>query len=148
VFASGGDPKTEILAIRADGRGDVTRSHVVWRSSRGVAYVPSPVFHEGKLIVVSDEGVVNCFDAASGRSLWQGRVEGRVLASPLVAGGLVFVTNEAGKTFVLKPGERFELVAENEMMSGVRASPALDRGRLYIRTLDELFCIGKEAAAP
>jgi outer membrane protein assembly factor BamB len=146
VFGSGGDPKTEILAIRADGKGDVTGSHVAWRSRRGVSYVPSPVFHEGKLIVVNDEGIVNCFDAVSGKSLWQARLEGPVLASPVVAAGLVFATNDAGKTFVFKAASQFELVAENDVAKRVRASPAIDRGRLYLRTEDELFCIGRADA--
>jgi outer membrane protein assembly factor BamB len=145
VFASGGDPLNEILAVRADGRGDVTRSHVIWRSTRGVAYVPTPVVYRDKLIVVSDSGIVSCFSARTGDNLWQKRLRGRVMSSPIVAGGHIFVTSDEGRTFVFDAGSSFELIAENDMGSGGRASLAVHQGRIYLRTADELFAIGSPA---
>src|SRR5262245_33282531 len=111
VFATGGYPEKSILAIRADGQGDVTKSHVAWRSTSGVAYVPSPVYHEGRLYVVSDGGVATCFDPATGKQVWQGRLRGGFTSSPVLVGDRLNVSNEAGQTFVLKTGPKFEVVA-------------------------------------
>ena len=142
VFGSGGDPLREILAVRADGRGDVSRTHVVWRSNKGVAYVPSPVVSGDKLVVVSDSGVVTCYAARKGEVLWQKRLAGRVMASPIVAGGHVYVTNDAGRTFVFDAGSTFEAIAENDMGSGGHASLAVHGQRIYLRTAEALYAIG------
>src|SRR5207247_7860575 len=102
VFATGGFPEKELLAIRADGSGDVTKSHVVWRTGKGVTYVPSPLYHDGQLYVVNDSGVATCFEAATGKEIWQGRLPGGVSSSRLLVGDRLYVTNEAGKTYILK----------------------------------------------
>jgi outer membrane protein assembly factor BamB len=143
VFATGGYPEKEILAIRADGAGDVTKSHIVWRSSKGVAYVPSPLYHEGYLYVVADGAVVTCFKAATGAQVWQERLQGGFTSSPVLVGDLLYVTNEEGKTFVLKTGPKFKVVAINSLEEGVLATPAVSDGRLFLRTSDHLYCIGR-----
>jgi outer membrane protein assembly factor BamB len=144
VFATGGYPEKEILAIRADGAGDVTKSHVVWRSSKGVAYVPSPLYHAGYLYVVADGAVVTCFKAATGEPVWQERLQGAFTSSPVLAGDLLYVTNEDGKTFVLKTGPKFRGIATNSLKEGVLATPAVSCGRLFLRTSDHLYCIGRD----
>jgi hypothetical protein len=143
IFASGGYPDKEILAIRPDGAGDVTKSHVVWRSSKGVTYVPSPLYHDGHLYIVNDSGVASCFDAGTGEQLWQQRLEGAFSASPVLAGGNIYVTNEAGKTFVFKAGRKFELVAQNDLGDGGFATLAIAGGQILLRTDHSLFCIGQ-----
>jgi hypothetical protein len=146
VFASGGFPEKEVLAIRADGSGDVTGSHVAWRAQRGVTYVPSPLYHEGRLYVISDDGIAVCFDARTGKQLWQERLGGNFTASPVLTEGRLYATNEAGKTFVFKAADRFELVAENDLQERTLASPAIARGRIYLRTDQHLYCIAEPAA--
>ena len=145
VFASGGYPEKEILAIRADGSGDVTDSHVVWRTKKDVTYVPSPVYHDGHLYTVNDGGVATCIDAASGKQLWQKRLGGAFSASPVLAGGHFYATNESGRTFVFKAGPKFEAVAENDLGDGGFASPVICGGRIFIRTDDFLYCIGTDS---
>jgi outer membrane protein assembly factor BamB len=147
VFSSGGFPEKELLAIRGNGTGDVTRSHVIWRSGKGVTYVPSPLFHNGRLYVVSDNGVTTCFEAANGKQVWQGRIDGDFSSSPVLAGEFLFVTNERGKTYVLKTGPKFEVVAQNDLNDGGFASPAICGGRIYLRTDQHLYCIGQPSAA-
>jgi outer membrane protein assembly factor BamB len=142
VLATGGYPEKEMLAIRADGTGDVTRSHIAWRSKRGVAYVPSPLFYDGHFFVVSDSGVATCFAAATGKEVWQQRLPGSFTASPIRVGDRLYVTNEAGKTFVLKAGPRYELIATNDLGDGVLATPAVGDDCLFIRTSKNLICIG------
>jgi len=143
VFSSGGYPEKELLAIRADGSGDVTQSHVVWRTGKGVTYVPSPVLHSGSLYVVTDDGIATCFDAAKGTQTWQGRLEGNFSGSPVLVGDLIYATNEAGKTFVFKAGPKLEIVARNELGEGSFATPVICGGQLFLRTERSLYCIGK-----
>jgi outer membrane protein assembly factor BamB len=144
VFATGGFPEKEILAIRADGSGDVTKSHVAWRSKKGVTYVPSPLYHDGRLYVVNDGGVATCFDAGTGEEVWSERLEGAFTSSPVLVGDLLYVTNEQGKTHVLKAGPKFERVGVNDVGEGVLATPAVAGGRIYLRTTRTLYCIGPQ----
>ena len=145
VFSSGGYPEKELLAIRANGTGDVTRSHVVWRTGKGVTYVPSPLFHAGNLYVVSDDGVSTCFDGKAGKEIWKGRLQGSFSSSPVLAGSLLYATNEAGKTYVFKTGSKFEIVAENDLGDGGFASPVICGGQIFLRTNHELYCIGSSS---
>src|SRR5207245_999011 len=114
-----------LLAIRADGRGDVTSSHVLWHTGKGASYVPSPLYHDGSLYVVNDGGLATCFEAKNGKPLWTGRLEGTFSASPVLAGGLLYVTNEAGRTYVLKIGNSFQVLAKNDLDGSVFATPAI-----------------------
>jgi outer membrane protein assembly factor BamB len=143
VFASGGYPDKEILAIRPDGSGDVTKTHVAWRSRKGVTYVPSPLYHDGHLYVVNDGGVTSCFAADTGDQVWQERLEGSFSASPVLAGGNFYVTNEAGRTFVFKAGPKFQLIAQNDLADGGFATPAIVGGQIFLRTEHNLLCIGQ-----
>jgi outer membrane protein assembly factor BamB len=141
AFASGGYPEHSILAIRGDGSGDVTATHVAWQAHKGVTYVPSPVCYDGRLYVINEDGVATCFDAASGKELWHKRTNGPFTASPIIAGGKLFITSEAGATFVLTAGPQYELLATNEIGSPVMATPAICGGQIFMRTADQLYCI-------
>lgn len=146
VFSSGGYPEKELLAIRANGTGDITRSHVAWRTGKGVTYVPSPIYHAGLLYVVSDDGVTTCFDGKTGKENWKGRLQGNFSSSPVLAGNLLYVTNEAGKTYVFKAGPKFEIVAQNDLGNSGFATPAICGGQIFLRTEHALYCVGKPAA--
>jgi outer membrane protein assembly factor BamB len=143
VFASGGYPEKEILAVRANGSGDVTGTHVVWRASKGVTYVPSPVYDQGRLYVINDQGVASCFDAADGQVLWEKRLGGNFSASPLLAGGKLFATNEKGVTHVLEAAATFKKLGENTLGDSGFATPAVAGGRLFLRSGGRLYCIGQ-----
>ncbi len=145
VFATGGFPEKELLAVRADGSGDVSKSHVAWRTGKGVAYVPSPLYDAGRLYVIADNGIATCFEAATGEQVWQDRLQGAFTSSPIVAGNLLYVTNEAGKTYVLRTGPRFEIVATNDLGEPVMATPAICHGQIYLRTKEHLYGIGRPA---
>jgi outer membrane protein assembly factor BamB len=142
VYVTGGYPEHHILAIRPDGTGDVTRTHIVWRTNRGAAYVPSPIIEKDFFLVISDSGVAHCFEAATGKLLWQERM-GEHHASLISARGLVYFLNDDGVMHVVRPGPEFELVARNPLEQKCFASPALSRGRLYLRGERELFCIAE-----
>jgi outer membrane protein assembly factor BamB len=142
VFATGGFPEKELLAIRADGRGDVTKTHLLWKTNKGVTYVPSPLYHEGRLYVVNDGGVATCYEGKTGKEVWQDRLPGAFSSSPILVGDRIYVTSEVGKTFVLKAGGKFELIATNDLGDGGFATPAVCGGRIFLRTSQFLYCIG------
>jgi outer membrane protein assembly factor BamB len=144
VYASGGYPQKEILCIRADGSGDVTGTHILWRSKKGAAYVPSPLLFDGLLLVVADGGTATCFDARDGSTVWRKRLRGDFSSSPTLAGGHIFISSESGRTYVLKAGRSFQLAAENDLDEEIYASPAICGGRIFLRTRRALYCIGKE----
>jgi len=146
AFASGGYPRQEVLAVRADGTGDVTPNHVVWSTRKGVAYVPSPLYHDGYLYVQADSGMATCWEAATGKQIWQERLEGGFTASPVLAGELMYVTNEAGRTYVLQAGPKFKQVAVNNLKEGIMATLVPCGGQLFLRSDHHLYCIGKPEA--
>jgi outer membrane protein assembly factor BamB len=135
------------LAIRPGGRGDVTRTHVAWTTPRGSPFVPSPILVGAHLYTVNDmASIVTCLDAATGRTVWQGRLgvarrEG-FSASPVAADGKVFFTNDNGETFVLRAGPAFELLRVNRLGERTLASPALVDGHWYFRTDGHLLAVG------
>jgi hypothetical protein len=147
VFASGGFPEKEILAIRADGAGDVTDTHVEWRESTGATYVPSPVYLENRLYIIADNGVASCFEGDTGRRLWRERLDGNFSASLTLVDGHLIVTNEVGKSYVLKAADKFQIVAENELPSGGFATAVACREHLFLRTGDALLCLGDQTVS-
>lgn len=136
-----------ITAVKLGGSGDVTASHVVWTKTGLGADVPTPTAAAGKAYVCTDKGEVACLDVKSGETVWKGQLEknrNAFSSSPVLAGGKIYLTREDGRTFVVKQGEQFELLGEN-VLDGefVVATPVFAGGRIYIRTLESLYCIGK-----
>ena len=143
VFATAGYPNPTRLAVRVNGRGDVTESHVAWSLRRQVSYVPSPVYHEGHLYTVVDGGLLYCFAAASGEPVWDQRLDGRFRASLVLAEGRIYATNEKGRTTVFEATpQAFRLLATNDLAEQTYATPALAAGRLFVRTGEHLYCLG------
>lgn len=131
------------LALQPGGTGDVTETHLLWRTPRGGPHVPSPVLYEGRIYTVNDTGIATCLDCSDGNLLWQARVRGKFSASPIESEGRLYCASEEGVTYVLKAGEAFEVLAENDLQSPILASPAALDGRLYLRTAEGLWCIGR-----
>ena len=137
---SGFGGKTELLAVRADGHGDVTDTHVAWRSDSMVAKTASPILVEGLLYMVNDEGLLTCLEAATGKRVWRARIPGRYAASPIYADGRLYFFNQQGTTTVIKPGRGgLETLATNTLASGFMASPAVAGNSLILRTKTHLY---------
>jgi outer membrane protein assembly factor BamB len=143
IYITGGFPEHHILAIKPDGQGNVTKTHVVWHSMKGAAYVPSPIVFGDYFFIVSDQGMGNCLDAGSGKILWQERF-GDHHASLVSANGLVCFLSDNGVTRVVKPGPEFQLEAQNELGESCFASPAISDHQIFIRGDKHLFCIGNK----
>ncbi len=144
LFLTAGFPEHHILAIRPDGRGSVTDSHVAWRTTKGCSYVPSPILSEdGRfLLVVSDDGITSCFEAQSGQRYWMERLAGHTSASPVRAGALVYFLSDAGVSTIVRPGEKLDVVAVNNLGQSCFSSPAIGPGRIYVRGEKHLWAIG------
>lgn len=142
LLLSGGFPEHHILAIRPDGVGDVTQTHIEWRTNKGVAYVPSPVCENGWFLVVSDSGIGHCFNAKTGEIQWEERMKEHH-ASLVCAEGRVYFINDFGTMRAIKPGKEYRLLAESELEEKVFSSPALSEGQIFIRGSKHLFCLGK-----
>jgi len=141
VFISSSWPKRVLLAIRPDGRGNVTQTHIAWQDTKGAPYVPSMIVAGDFLLSVNSGGTAFCYEAATGEVLWQEKLE-RHHASPVLVGGLVFFINDNGQVNVIKPGSQFECVATYELGEQCYASPAISDGQIYLRGFKHLFCIG------
>lgn len=139
-----------ITGIRLGGMGDVTQSHVVWTKEEFGTDVPTPAAVDGKAYVCTDKGEVACLEAASGETIWQGRVEKKntpFSSSPLVADGKIYLTREDGTTFVIEQGKEFKLLEKNEIkgLDGeVVATPVAVDGQILLRTPRHLYCFGKK----
>ena len=142
LFMTGGFPDHHLLAIKPDGLGNVTHTKIVWRTNKGVSYVPSPIVEGDYLLIVSDSGVAHCFEAATGKLFWQERL-GEHHASLTSANGLVYFLNDEGVMNVVRPGSEFDRLAHNELGEKTFASPAISQGRLFFRGEKHLFCIGQ-----
>lgn len=141
LFMTGGFPEHHILAIKPDGTGNVTDTHIVWRTNKGVSYVPSPIAERGYDLVVSDSGIAHCFEAKTGRIVWEERMKEHH-ASLASAEGNVYFINDFGTLRVVHPDETYQLVSESELGEKVFASPALSEGQIFIRGEKTLFCLG------
>lgn len=141
VYIPTGFDGSQLLAVRPDGRGDVTTTHVSWRFTRGVPQKPSILLIDDLIFMVNDTGVTSSVDAKTGAEVWRGRVEGTYSASPIAAGGRIYAFNEDGKTTVFEAGREFKVLAENLLDDGFMASPALDGKTLYLRTKTHLYRI-------
>jgi outer membrane protein assembly factor BamB len=141
-FVTAGFPTHHVMSIRADGRGDVTASHVAWHSTEAKCYVPSPVLAGSYLFVADDRGTVNCFDKDSGTRLWQDRLGMHYSASLITARGLVYFTADDGVTAVVQPGPKLQVLHRNPLGEYTWASPAVSDGQIFIRGEHHLFAVG------
>jgi outer membrane protein assembly factor BamB len=140
-----------LIAFRSDLRGDVTRSGLLWKHSRSVPQLPTPLLYRGVLYMVNDGGILTTLDPASGAVLKQGRVReatGSYYASPVAGDGKVYFVSRNGMATVLAAGPSQEVVSVADLAEEVVATPALADGRLYLRTRSALYCFaGKGASA-
>ena len=141
VYLSTGFQSPTLLAVRADGAGDVTRSHVAWRLRRGAPLTPSPILVGDELYMVTDFGIGTCVDALTGAVRWQRRLGGNHSASPVFAGGRLYFQNEEGVTTVIAPGTEFRVLARNRLDGATLASMAVADNALFIRTDTHLYRI-------
>jgi outer membrane protein assembly factor BamB len=128
-----------LLAVRADGSGDVTRTHVAWTLRRAAPLTPSPLLVGDELYVVNDAGIATCLDAKTGHVYWQQRLGGAYSASPVFADGRIYFLAEEGIATVVAPGKEFRKLATNTIDGSTLASMAVSASSLFIRTNTHLY---------
>ena len=141
-----GSGENALLAVRPGGKGNITESHVAWKQTRGLPYVASPLVYRGRVYIVKDGGMISCFDAATGKPVYeQERIGalGNYQASPVAADGRIYVASVNGVMTVLDAGDKPDVLARTELRERLMATPAIVDNKLYVRTANHLWAFGK-----
>jgi outer membrane protein assembly factor BamB len=148
VYIATGFQQPSLLAVRADGTGDVTKTHIAWTLRRGAPLTPSPLIVGDEIYIVNDGGIAQCLDAKTGESRWIQRLGGGdYSASPLFADGRIYFLSEGGVATVIAPGREFRRLATNTLEGETLASMAVSRGSIFIRSDSHLYRIGPAPSA-
>jgi outer membrane protein assembly factor BamB len=143
VFICTGFQQPSLMAVRTDGRGDVTRSHVAWTLNRGVPLTSSPLLVGEELYMINDNGIATCVDSRTGKEYWQARVGGNHSASPVYADNRIYFLSEEGESVVIAAGRQFKILATNRLDGRTLASMAVSSGSIFVRSQTHLYCLGK-----
>ena len=132
---------TRQYAVDPTGKGDVTKTHVKWIYEDLVPQIPTPVIVDGKMYMVHDRGMASCIDAKTAKLIWKHELKGNFNSSPVYAAGNIYFTNVKGECTIIKPGDTFQLVAENNIGETVKAVPAFVNDKMVLRTEKFLYLI-------
>ena len=155
VYAFGGYRSSGSMAFEVGGKGDVTKTGVLW-TSRTSSYVATPALFDGRLYWIDDKGMYFCVDAKTGTLVHRARTPGissgdrPVYASPVVVNGKIYAQTRTSGLYVIEPSDELKVVAQNKFESDdslFNATPAVDRGQLYLRSYKYLYCVGSKPDA-
>jgi outer membrane protein assembly factor BamB len=133
-----------LSAIRADGKGDVTETHISWVGEDGLPDTCSPLVTPDYLFLLASWGALTCYDSQEGNLLWEMDFDAGFASSPSWVGGRVYLFGDKGKGWIIEPGaENGRIVGQTELGEECVTSPAFQDGRIYIRGRQHLFCIGR-----
>jgi len=139
VYLNTGFGKADLLAVRPDGEGDITATHVAWAAKKTIGSKPSQLLVGDLIFNVHDTGVASCLDAKTGEELWSKRLGGEFSASPLFADGKVYYCGQDGFTTVIKPAREYMELAKNKLDDGFMSSPAVTGKALILRTRSAMY---------
>ena len=139
VFICTGFQQPSLLAVRVEGRGDVTKKLTAWTLTRGAPLTPSPLLVGEELYVITDNGIATCVDAATGKEHWRARIGGNHSASPIYADGRIYFLSEEGESVVIAPGKELKVLAKNELDGEMLASMAVSGGSIFVRSRTHLY---------
>ena len=143
VFVCTGFMNAELLAIRPDGHGDITKTHVDRIATKQIPHRSSPLVYDNRIYTVNDGGIAQCFDTATGNQLWKKRIGGKFSASPLYADSRIYLCSHEGRTTVFAPGDKYQELATNDLDGQLMASPVVVDNDLLLRTDSHLYRIGE-----
>ncbi len=134
-----------VMAVRPGGKGDITSSHVKWTRRGGVPYVPSPLYYKEHVFMVKNGGIVSCIDAATGKLLRRGRISGlgNYYSSPVAGDGKIYLISERGDVSVISAEKDWKVLSTASFDEDTYATPAIARGRIFLRTTGHLYCFGR-----
>ena len=136
-----------LRAYRLGGKGDITDSNFLWKDSKSLPNVPSPLYYRGVVYTLKEGGIFTSFDAKTGKILKQGRLPGALgayYASPIATDGRIYLVSEEGQASVLRAGAEWEMLQVNDLDDGCKATPAIVGDRMYLRTYNTLYCFTKQ----
>ena len=141
-----GSRGANLMAIRLDEstKGNVEKSHIVWNRTRGNSRLASPILYQDRVYLITENGVAYGLNAKTGEELFAGRVKGNFVSSPVAANGHIYFCDERGQCTIIKAGDEFEIVQRNQLAGGMRSSPAIAGGALFLRTFNHLYKISKQ----
>jgi outer membrane protein assembly factor BamB len=140
VFAAVTEAK--LVAIRPDGHGDVTKTHIAWSADDGLPDIVSPISNGQVVLLVDSNGALTCYDAANGKKLWDHAYDNAFRASPLLVNNHFMLLDVTGVMHTLDAGRAFKEIGTSALGEATDCTPAVGDGRLYIRGKTHLFCIG------
>jgi len=146
MFAKAGNA---LLAIRPGGEGDITKTHLAWKSTRSLPYVCSPLYYDGRVYTVKNGGLASCYEASTGKVFYQDErldAGGDYYASLVAAGGRIIAASQKGQVVIWEAGDTLKILARNDLGEEIMATPAVVEGILYVRTTDHLFAFGQNPA--
>jgi outer membrane protein assembly factor BamB len=153
VVASGRRPNAPIFVVRPGASGDITlpkgetsSQHVAWTRQKVGSYMPTPLIYQGLLYVLKNEGIFSCFDLATGEEKYQSRIPHQgsgFSGSPVASDGKIYLPSEDGDIFIVKAGDKFELLGKNSIGQLLMATPAISGKMMFVRGERDLFAIGK-----
>lgn len=144
IFEENRASYVKFFAVDPRGRGDIAETHLKWQSEDDIPQITTPVIVDGRIYMVHERGALSCVDAMTGKTIWNEKLRGQFNASPIYAGGHIYIPEVRGSVYVIKPGDSFYLVAENKFDESIKATPAFVDGNIILRTENYLYRIGKE----
>jgi outer membrane protein assembly factor BamB len=140
-----------VIAIRAGGHGDITKTHLAWKQTRSLPYVSSPLFYKGRLHTIKNGGLASCYEAKTGKVLYQDErlgAPGDYYASAVAADGRVYAVSQKGMVTVLEAADYLNVIARNDLKEDVMATPAIVENNIFIRTSEHLYGFRESSVAP
>jgi outer membrane protein assembly factor BamB len=141
AYFATGFGRTELLAVRPNGAGDVTETHIKWRIRSNVPRTPSSVLVNDVIFAITDNGIATCTDALTGEEVWKERLKGNYAASLLHADNKIYAFSREGTTTLFEPARTYKHLATNKLDEGFMASAAVHNDALYLRTKTHLYKI-------
>jgi outer membrane protein assembly factor BamB len=135
-------PYSKLVAIKADGKGDVTKTNIVWVNEEGGPDICSPLSNGKFVFLMATEGLMQCFNVSDGKKVWEKDFQEYFLASPSLVGDKLYLLSEKGIMYIAEAGSEYKQLAKCELGEKCHASPAFADGRIYIRGVKNLYCIG------
>jgi outer membrane protein assembly factor BamB len=142
------EPDTRLIAIKPDGRGDVTKTHIAWKTERGGPNICSPVSNGKVVFILFSEGLIRCHKVTDGTLVWEKDLRENFQASPSIVGDKLYLLDEEGVMYIIEIGPEYKELAKCELYEKCSASPAFADGCIYIRGLENLYGIGLAANRP
>ena len=136
------EPYTAMVAIKPDGKGDVTKTHIAWIADESTPDISCPVSNDEFIFLLTTEGLLTCFKTTDGTKLWEHELQKNFLASPSIAGNRLYMLSEKGVMYIAEIGAEYKELAKCQLGEECFASPAFMDGRIYIRAIKNLYCIG------